>query len=91
MKFSIKPSKDWYYISLLGKYSYGAYLIHPIIIENIAKWVVPNLSWLTPPFIMAIILIGCVIFSFIIAVLISKIPFGNWLIGTVRHKKVYSK
>lgn len=74
-------------LSLLGKYSYGTYLIHALMLRLsyqfdslfFASW---NVALRT---IMSFII--CVILSYFLTVVLSYLPFGKWTVGVSSLRK----
>lgn len=70
----IRPeSKMGKAVQLLSKYSFGAYLVHPLLIEQLAKHGISSLSFLpvlAVPCLTAIVFLG----SFMISALLHQIP-----------------
>ncbi|USG68217.1 acyltransferase [Brevibacillus ruminantium] len=73
-------------LSLLGHYSYGAYLIHALVLTYVMKllnkweWTSNGLGGSLLAFVL------CSLLSFLGSYLLAKLPFGSWLVGAAEKK-----
>ncbi|MGB8954562.1 MAG: acyltransferase [Tumebacillaceae bacterium] len=89
LSMAIAKSGGWLHqmFAFFGKHSYGAYLAHALllnyVIRAIAKYVhVGNYVALS-----FVLFAGCAIATALLVFLISKIPYGNLLVGSAGKKK----
>lgn len=87
LKLSSSRSLLKIYMPRLGMLSFGAYLVHVIVLQQVAntiRWIVPTSSYL---------ILGLLIFtltsiiSFGICYLIAYLPFSKYIIGTGPNQK----
>ncbi|MDB5056411.1 MAG: hypothetical protein JWM44_4461 [Bacilli bacterium] len=66
---------------LISRYSFGIYLIHPLLLVILAK-ILPSLSLMDKGiFSVFILLFGCVLGSIFLVFLLHKVPIGPFIIG----------
>ncbi|BCJ87064.1 acyltransferase [Effusibacillus dendaii] len=70
----------------IGKYSYGAYLIHALVLQMIGGFIV-RLPIQNHLFGLLLTFVGCVLLSWLLTFALSKLPFGHLLVGTTKKKK----
>lgn len=85
----IKKQGKWtHWLGLIGKYSYGAYLIHALILTYLMK----GLQWLqifhTGLLGSMVAFVLCSLLSFGISYALGKVPFGSLLVGAAEKKRV---
>ncbi|KEO85124.1 hypothetical protein EL26_00765 [Tumebacillus flagellatus] len=74
--------------NLLGKYSYGTYLLHVFFLDKLYYQVQKWIPGLYPVWKMVVAVIACVALSLVATMLISRIPVvGSLLVGTAGKKK----
>ncbi|GGE23795.1 membrane protein [Marinithermofilum abyssi] len=74
----IKWKQSW--LSVLGRYSFGLYMIHPLVLNALSKWTpafLPETSWTEFSFILFTVL-GL---SLGLSVFIRRLPYSYLLIG----------
>jgi peptidoglycan/LPS O-acetylase OafA/YrhL len=80
--FSLIKDKTNRFLEILGKYSFGIYLVHVLILNIINKlWTLNIISWYYYPSTF----IATLSASYIIIFLISKIPKHKFLIGKLQR------
>jgi surface polysaccharide O-acyltransferase-like enzyme len=75
-------------LRFIGRYSFGAYLVHALTLTYIMKWLRP-FDYFTSQVIPAVFFVFAlnVMFSLGVTFLISRLPFGKWLIGSTGKRK----
>lgn len=74
-------------IDALGNYSYGAYLIHVLMLDlgiRIADWMLP---WANPTIRTLVAFACCALFATGLAMLLSRLPLSKWTVGIARKQK----
>ncbi|MFX1502347.1 MAG: acyltransferase [Promethearchaeota archaeon] len=87
--FSLIKDKNNRFLEVLGKYSFGIYLVHVLILNFINKlWTLNIIPWYYYPSTF----IATLLASYIVIFLISKLPKHKFLIGKLqRHQKIVIK
>ncbi|MBP2650624.1 MAG: acyltransferase family protein [Firmicutes bacterium] len=67
-------------LDIFGRYSYPVYLVHPLVLEYLARLIIKTNFPLTPPLVIAIFL-AVILFSLSIAAIIKNISQRFYLIG----------
>lgn len=86
VKLSNRTSRLRSYVSRLGMLSFGAYLVHVIVLQgvaNIVRWAIPISSYLV---LGILIFIVTSVISFGICYLIALLPFSKYIIGVGINK-----
>ncbi|AJS59058.1 hypothetical protein UB51_11995 [Paenibacillus sp. IHBB 10380] len=71
----------------IGKYSYGAYLVHALMLKYSYYFDIGLfIHW---PVIIRMIIsfVICVLFSYVLVLLLSRLPFGKWTVGISNSSK----
>jgi peptidoglycan/LPS O-acetylase OafA/YrhL len=71
----------------IGKYSYGAYLVHALMLKYSYYFDVSLfIHW---PVIIRMIIsfVICVLLSYVLVLLLSRLPFGKWTVGISNPSK----
>jgi surface polysaccharide O-acyltransferase-like enzyme len=72
----------------IGKYSYGTFLIHALILDKVYKWIVMYMPSYNHTVKALTALVLCVGLSLVATMVIAKIPFlGSLLVGTTEKRK----
>lgn len=75
------------WLQTLGKYSYGAYLIHALVLTYTMK----AMTWLglfhNSVLGSCVVFLLCTAISFAISYSLGKLPFGAWLVGAAEKKR----
>ncbi|KQL49897.1 hypothetical protein AN963_09460 [Brevibacillus choshinensis] len=79
-----KGSK-WF--ALLGKYSYGAYLIHALVLTYLMKGLTALQIFHTSLLGSFVAFLLCSLLSFAISYGLGRLPFGAWLVGAAEKKR----
>jgi peptidoglycan/LPS O-acetylase OafA/YrhL len=82
-----KGSK-WF--ALLGKYSYGAYLIHALVLTYLMKGLTAIQMFHNSLVGSFVAFVLCSILSFAISYGLGKLPFGAWVVGAAEKKRKIS-
>jgi len=75
------------WLSLLGKYSYGAYLIHALVLTYLMKGLNAWQLFHDSLFGSIVAFALCSLLSFGISFGLGKLPFGAWLVGAAEKKR----
>jgi surface polysaccharide O-acyltransferase-like enzyme len=67
-------------IIVLSKYSFGIYLVHALVLDLLGEFTI-DMYTIDPVFSIPMTSILCLIISFVIVVLVNKIPFGKYISG----------
>ncbi|MGF7050538.1 surface polysaccharide O-acyltransferase-like enzyme [Paenibacillus sp. DS2015] len=65
----------------IGKYSYGAYLVHALMLKYSYYFDVTWFVHWPVIFRMLISFVICVLFSYVLVWILSRLPFGKWTVG----------
>ncbi|MEJ8546291.1 acyltransferase [Brevibacillus borstelensis] len=77
--------KKW--LTMIGHYSYGAYLIHALVLTYVMK-LLNRWEWAASGFTGSLIaFVLCSALSFGLSYGLAKLPFGAWLVGAAEKKK----
>ncbi|MED1949478.1 acyltransferase [Brevibacillus centrosporus] len=79
-----KGSK-WF--AMLGKYSYGAYLIHALVLTYLMKGLTALQLFHNGLLGSFVAFLLCSILSFAISYGLGRLPFGAWLVGAAEKKR----
>ncbi|MBL0387281.1 acyltransferase [Tumebacillus sp. ITR2] len=93
MRMSVRENWATKVSNLLGKYSYGTYLMHVFFLDKLYYQVNKWMPGVFPVGKVAVAVVGCVGLSLVATMVISKVPVvGSLLVGTAggRKKKVGS-
>ncbi|QRG65076.1 acyltransferase [Brevibacillus choshinensis] len=82
-----KGSK-WF--ALLGKYSYGAYLMHALVLTYVMKGLNALQVFHNSLAGSLVAFVLCSILSFAISYGLGKLPFGAWIVGAAEKKRKVS-
>lgn len=92
MRWSVKDNWLTKMSNLMGKYSYGMFLVHALVLDKVYGWVGKYGSSLNNTWMALVAVVLCVTLSFGLTVLISKIPFlGALIVGPTGKKKPKAK
>lgn len=72
-------------LNQIGEYSYGAYLVHALMLDVSVRLTDSVFHSLNVALRTLLASLVCVVFSVVVTILLSKIPFGHWAVGI--HKK----
>ncbi|OAB41454.1 acyltransferase [Paenibacillus glacialis] len=76
----------------IGKYSYGAYLAHALMLRVSYTFDVQFFVYWPVIFRMLMSFVICVLFSYLLMMLLSRMPFGKWVGGVpAKRKKLETK
>lgn len=83
----MKHSRLRLWLTKIGQYSYGAYLIHALVLTYVMQFL-RSISLFHEGLLGSVVAFGlCSVFSFGIAFGLSKLPFGWLLVGSAKKKK----
>lgn len=83
----LKHPRICFWMTKIGQYSYGAYLIHALVLTYVMQFL-RSISLFHEGILGSLVAFGlCAMLSFGIAFACSKLPFGWLLVGSAKKKK----
>ncbi|KZE42831.1 hypothetical protein AV540_25515 [Brevibacillus parabrevis] len=83
-----KQSAVTHWLSLVGKYSYGAYLMHALVLTYLMKAVRGIGLFHTGVIGSTVVFVLCAAVSFFLSYGLGRLPFGALLVGAAEKKRV---
>ncbi|MCW2276656.1 acyltransferase [Heliophilum fasciatum] len=75
-------------LKALGRHSYGAYLMHALALDYVARVVIRFLPVLNPVLKMFVAFGFCTAVAYGGSLLLSRLPGGHWLVGTGGRRRM---